>query len=170
MKWLLVAVGLLAGLTVFSVDVANAAHLTVNPPTLEAFRYNVHIAIPAVQANVDVKPDTLQMKSGGQTVTAFIQLPAPYNVADIVLSSVSLGYDVNGDGVIGPGEYVLASGGGQIGDHNGDGIPDLKVTFDRAQVVGLLQNLMTLGDVTLTVRGQVGNATFTGTDVVKVTL
>lgn len=41
-----------------------------------------------LQAGVDIDPDTLNLRSNGQWVTAYITLPEGYNVEDIVLETV----------------------------------------------------------------------------------
>jgi phage shock protein E len=69
-----------------------------------------------VTAAVDIKPETLNLKSNGNWITAYIELPSPYNVNNIVVSSI------------------------KIGDYNGNGVADLMVKFDRSAVEGLLTN------------------------------
>lgn len=161
-KLLFAAGGVVLILLSLSVVAGSAATLVIHGGTLQVFQMEADIEIPFVQANVDIKPETLQIKSQGQHVMAFIELPAHYNIDDIVIETVSLGYDLDGDGVIEGGEYVLADGTRGCGDH---GV--LKVTFDRGQVIALVEDLVYLGDVTLTVRGQVGDSMFSGSDCIR---
>jgi hypothetical protein len=55
----------------------------------------------------------------------------------------------------------------EVGDYDHDGIPDLKVTFGRAEVVSLVRGAVTPSAVTFTVIGMVGKEGFSGTDGVK---
>lgn len=48
----------------------------------------------------------------------------------------------------------------EIGDHNEDGIPDLMVKFERAE----LMSLPSVGETVLTITGEVNGVTFEGSD------
>ncbi|MEW5995325.1 MAG: hypothetical protein AB1744_13165 [Candidatus Zixiibacteriota bacterium] len=52
----------------------------------------------------------------------------------------------------------------EIGDHNGNGVPDLMVKFSRSAV----QALATPGLVELKVTGKVGTLNFEGSDTIRV--
>ena len=98
-----------------------------------------------IPATVNVDPDTLNLKSKGNWVTAYIALPAGYSVNDIDLSSVRL----NG---------VAASWGEVQGTV-------LMVKFDR-QTLG---SRLAPGSVQLTVAGTLTNGQpFTGSDTIRV--
>jgi hypothetical protein len=99
-------------------------------------------ALPLISAtaNVDVKPDTLNLKSQGKWITAYIELPLPYNVNNIVVSSIKMNNVVSA--AVKPTE---------IGDYDGDGVADLMVKFDRSAVEGLL----TCGERRLWITSQV---------------
>lgn len=124
-----------------------------------------------IAATVDIDPDTLNLKSNGEFVTTYIQLPESYDVADIVLETVYLeGIQAITDTTYGfvtdPDSYLL--------DLDGDGIAETRmVKFDRATVRDTLTDLVdyTEGtkfyDLTLTVTGQLADGTlFEGTDTV----
>jgi hypothetical protein len=84
-------------------------------------------APPFVEATVDLKPDALKLTSQGRWVTCYIELPADYSVADIAVDSLLL------NDVIPAALWPVA-----IGDYDGDGVPDLMVKFDRAQLCAML--------------------------------
>ena len=77
-----------------------------------------------IGATVDIYPETLNLKSSGTWVTAYIELPEDYNVSDINVTTVFL------DGTI-PADSKLW----KIGDYDEDGISDMMVKFDRQTVI-----------------------------------
>jgi hypothetical protein len=113
-------------------------------------------AEPELPAVIDIKPDTLNLKSNGKWITAYIELPESYDVADIDVSSVLL------EGTIPARPRPV-----KVGDHDGDGIPDLKVKFDRQALIEYLDG--TTGEVMLIVTGELDEGTpFEGGDTIKV--
>jgi len=82
---------------------------------------------PVITATVDIHPQTLNLRSRGKWITAFIELPEDYNVADINVSSIMLNDTI-------PAELRPLA----IGDYDEDGIPDLMVKFDRAEVISCI--------------------------------
>jgi hypothetical protein len=63
------------------------------------------------------------LKSNGKWITGYIELPDGYDVADVNVSTVMLNDTV-------PAELSPTA----VGDHDGDGVPDLMVKFSRAAV------------------------------------
>lgn len=120
-----------------------------------AFEYQ---GVLAIEATIDIDPDTLNLKSKGNWITAYIELPAGYNVADIDVSTLLpllLNYSVQA-------ETKPAS----IGDNDNDGILDLMVKFDRAAVEGLLE---VSENVEITVSGSLTDGIqFVGIDTIRV--
>jgi 5'-nucleotidase/UDP-sugar diphosphatase len=109
--------------------------------------------LPAV---VDVKPETLNLNANGNKVTAYIELSAPYDVADIDIDKVVL--RVNGNDIAAESEPF------RIGDYDKDGIPDLMIKFDRQ----VLQSHLFTGTQTLAVSGKLADGeAFSGTDTIK---
>jgi hypothetical protein len=106
-------------------------------------------------AYLNVEPNTLNLGSEGNTVRAAIQLPLPYDPADIVLETVCV-FGGQLCALPFPFEYT---------DENFDGIMELVVKFDRAA----FQALAPEGDdVPVTVTGEVRDTTwFTGTDTIR---
>lgn len=120
----------------------------------------------AITATVDIDPDTLNLKSRGKWVTAYIELPEGYNVSDIDVSSIVLNNTV-------PAELRPTA----IGDYDEDGIPDLMVKFERAEVTSYILanvNLTELFEemfmtIILTVTGELENGTlFQGSDTFRI--
>lgn len=110
----------------------------------------------AITATLDVYPGTINLKSNGKYVAAYIELPTGYDVADIVVSSVILAGNCQVD----------AERRTKIGDKDEDGIPDLRVVFSRKD----LQRSLGSGGLTeVTVDGLLlDGGSFSGMDVVKI--
>lgn len=108
-----------------------------------------------ISATLDIYPGTINMKSNGKYIKAYIELPAGYDVADIVVGSVILADECQAD------PYRV-----KIGDKDEDGIPDIRITFSRTD----LKKISMSGGLTeLTVDGVLLNGnSFSGTDVVRV--
>lgn len=127
---------------------------------------------PLITATVDIDPDTLNLKSNGKFVTAYIELPEGFDVADIVLETVYLDgiqaiTDEQYDFVTDPAQYLV--------DHDEDGILERMVKFDRAEVQNTLTNepdydeAPKFYDLTLTVTGELADGTpFEGSDTITV--
>lgn len=114
-----------------------------------------YILVP-MPATIDFDPDTLNLKSEGKYVTVYIELPdCDIGVNDIVITTVELN-----------GIPALETPTPEIGDHDGDTIPDLMVKFDREAV----QNLLMPGDpVIITISGSCGDGIlFEGTETTRV--
>jgi hypothetical protein len=114
------------------------------------------VSVPRIEsAMLDIAPDTHNLKSGGRWITGYLELPEGYDVADIELSTIEL------NGVVQAEESPT-----EVGDSDGDGVPDLVVKFDRESVQGILSP----GDeVEITVKGELSEGmAFVGTDTIRV--
>jgi len=124
----------------------------------------------ALPATIDIDPDTLNLKSQGQWITAYIQLPEGYNPEDIDATTILLNgtlspvLDPKYDFVTNSSEYLV--------DHNEDGILERMVKFNRTEVTSWIYNDLGIeyDNVTLTITGEADGAPFEGTDTVKVLL
>ncbi len=97
-----------------------------------------------IPATIEINPHTLNLRSKGKWITAYIELPEGYDVDDIDVGSISL----NGLLV----EWADAQ----------DGV--LMVKFDRQAV----QAIVSVGDeVGLTVTGEVDGIPFEGSDTIR---
>ena len=81
-----------------------------------------------IQATIDVKPNTLNVKSKGRWIKVYIELPDGYDIQDINIETVFLN-----DSIQAETSYV------RYGDYDEDGIPDLKLKFNRSEVIDLLE-------------------------------
>jgi len=115
----------------------------------------IKLAPVEIPATVDIDPDTLNLKSNGQWITAYITLPEGYNVEDIVLETVYL------DGI--PAAWSEIQ----------DGVYMAK--FDRATVQAFLTNepdydsAPKFYDMTLTITGNlIDGVPFEGSDTIRV--
>lgn len=123
-----------------------------------------------VEASVDIDPDTLNLKSNGEWVTAYVELQSGNDVGQIteVMLYVPTGTD----------SYTIVykvETPSNVGDYDGDGVPDLMVKFDRSLVIDALGTVDVSEDVSgnveevaLTVSGFVLESAFTGSDIIKV--
>jgi hypothetical protein len=125
---------------------------------LKAVEYTKMFEEPA---EVDIKPDTLNLKSRGKWITAYIE-PFVGSAGDIDINTVVLEEVVPAvsnpkyDFVTDPSEYLV--------DHDGDGTIERMVKFNRAQV----QELLTPSTAELTVSGSLSDGTaFSGTDTIR---
>jgi parallel beta-helix repeat protein len=113
----------------------------------------VGIPIPAI---IDIDPDTLNLRSKGRWITAYIELPSGYSVENIDVSTVRL--------IVGENEVPAEPWPTGIGDYDNDGIPDLMVKFSRSAV----QALLSVGEYEMKVVGEVAGLPFEGSDVITV--
>jgi hypothetical protein len=118
--------------------------------------------VEKLEATVDIHPNTLNRKSKGRWVTAYIELPEGYNVEDIDMGALAV-TAVDEDPV---DEALYAqSSPTSIGDYDSDGIPDLMVKFSRSALIELLSP----GERIITVSGSLEDETaFEGNDTLTV--
>jgi LysM repeat protein len=120
-----------------------------------------------ISATVDIQPETLNVKTHGHWVTAYIELPPGYDVGGIDIATVRLCR----------GEVTACAGNASVpaqahptsvGDQDHDGIPDRMVKFDRQELIGLLGGQT--GQVILTVSGMGSppSEPFAGSDTIRV--
>ncbi|OEU83648.1 MAG: hypothetical protein BA865_12470 [Desulfobacterales bacterium S5133MH4] len=109
-------------------------------------------------ANFDIDPDTLNLKSKGNWITWYIELPEGYDVNEIDISTVILSLG-------GAPPIAAALSPTEVGDYDNDTVPDLMVKFDR----GAVQDVVSEGSVKMAVSGSLTDGTaFYGTDTVLV--
>ena len=121
------------------------------------------------ETTVDFDPDSLNLYSRGMWVTAYIEFPEGYDVADINVSSILL----NGTVPVDPHAPWA------IGDYDGDGVQDLMVKFNREQLRDYILanvNMTQLIEerfmkVTLNITGKLSDGTaFQGTTTITIIL
>lgn len=113
---------------------------------------------PDVVATIDIDPDTLNLKSKGNWITCYIELPEGYDVNQIDVNTVTLS--------VGSATPIAAElSPTEVGDYDNDTIPDLMVKFDR----GAVQSVASEGSEEMTVGGSLTDGTaFQRTDTVLV--
>jgi len=123
---------------------------------------------PAITATVNIKPNTLNLKSKGKWITCYIELSEGYDVSDIDVSTVMLNDTIPISLLDVPAPEPVPT---EIGDYDSDGVPDLMVKFNRAALTSHIYHVsgITYGNVALTITGQLADGTmFEGSDTIKV--
>ncbi|MCK5291416.1 MAG: hypothetical protein KAR39_05330 [Thermoplasmata archaeon] len=117
-----------------------------------------------IDANIDIDPDTLNLNSRGKWITCYIELPLRYGPRDINASTILLNDALMPE--LDPKYGFVESEDSYIVDHDGDGILERMVKFDRSEV----QELLSPGEsVSLTITGRLFDGTkFEGTDEIRV--
>lgn len=125
-------------------------HVPMEPPDFSVFTANGIVTVvgsPLVSAVLDMVPKTLNLRSKGKWITAYIELPEDYNVGDINASTILLNDEV-------PAESSKVCG------------TKLMVRFDRSEVIALLPQI---GEAELTITGTLFDGTpFEGSDTIIV--
>lgn len=116
-----------------------------------------------IEAVVDVDPNAINLNSQGKWITGYIELPTGYDVNDIDGGTVTL---ENVPAHIGDEGWASAGAcAGNTVDHDGDGILERMVKFDRPAVQAVLKP----GVATVTVMGKLPNhTTLHAVDMVRV--
>jgi hypothetical protein len=120
--------------------------------------FNTTTTMPGeIQASVNIDPDSLDVSSNGQWITAYIDLPAPENVSSIDVSSIRL-------------DRVIPINSSSIGDFDKGKVQEMMVKFDRALFVKSLGNVTKEGrNVTVSVSGSLTDGRiFSGVDTIRV--
>lgn len=109
--------------------------------------------VMTLTATVDIDPDVLNVKSRGDYVTVYIELPEGFEIARLDVGTLKLG------------GIPARSSPTATGDHDADGVPDLMVKFDRGAIAGIV----TVGDATLDLEGSLFDGTrIEGRDTIHV--
>jgi hypothetical protein len=103
----------------------------------------------------ELTPKTLNLASRGRWVTGYLEPAPPFAARDIEIATIRLNGTVAAD----------TSAPTALVDHDGDGIEELMVKFDRA---ALELTLPEGDDVPVTVTCKSGTTTFAGADTVRV--
>jgi hypothetical protein len=110
---------------------------------------------PPLPMRFDFTPGTLSLTSRGKWVTGYLEPTPPRAAAGIDVTSIRLNGTV-------PVDTTASTA---VGDHDGNGVPDLMVKFSRTAV----ELTVSAGDsVAITVTGMLGPDSFSGTDTIHV--
>jgi hypothetical protein len=129
---------------------------------------------PVQYASIDIDPDTLNLMSNGEWITAYIQPNGSYDAANIDASSLLLNSDVSP--VLDPKYGFVTDPNEYLVDSNGDGVMERMVKFNRTEVELFIGRALTYGtlhmvdySITMTISGQFNDGTrFKGTDIILV--
>lgn len=143
----------LFGIPIIIVENVQISDIPSQPYIVTSTETEIIPVIQIVQAIVNFNPDTLNLKSKGKVTTVYIELPAGYDLSQIDVSSIRLN-----------GTVPALAKPTEIGDYDGDGVPDLMVKFNRQDLIAILSE----GEATLTMTGEVNGIPFEGSDTVRV--
>ena len=132
-------------------------------------RYPLVKPWPIMPVAVDVDPDTLSLRSKEQWITAYIQLPEGYNAVDINATTLLLNGTISA--VLEPKYGFVTNSSEYLVDHNGDGIFERMVKFNRTAVESYVYQTQGIkyGNVALTITGKLFDGTrLEGTDMISV--
>lgn len=97
---------------------------------IDNLMFEANTGITVIPADLDMMPNTINKKSKGQYITAYIEFPdSAFSPADVDVSTVTIQAV---DPVTSAKLYVATGSPTEVGDSNGNGIVDLMVKFDRA--------------------------------------
>jgi hypothetical protein len=109
-----------------------------------------------IEAGFDLKPDTLNIRSKGKYVTGYIEFPMEFDPNDIKLNTVQI-----------YGSVFAEQSKFEIGDYDCDGVQDITVKFDRAELIELLPN-QNIDEHPVTVTGVLSNRLFSAFDMIRI--
>jgi len=107
--------------------VGTVVVIDTNDPDEPEIWYHVNLNVlpyRPIVATLDIRPDNLNVARGGRWLTAWVELPAEFDPARILVSSVRLGGTAPAD----PEQFAIK-------DHDHNGIPELSLKFDRSAVI-----------------------------------
>ena len=120
------------------------------------------IAASSIDALVEIKPETLNLKKNG-VITAFVELPSPYNVSDIDLDTIKLHVE-DAVGLVEPLRCVVADGK-LIAKFDASDVADL-ILLGHMQPIPPQDNQLK----DLVIEGQVKGEHFEGSDRIRIIL
>jgi len=114
-----------------------------------------------MNAVIDIVPDTLNLKSKGNFVTCYIELPGLNNPNVNDIQAIEI-FKINSYYL---SESFIPIGPTEINDYNNNGLPDLMVKFDRQN----LSNVLSEGPAEIWINCEdSGGQKYTGADTVLV--
>jgi len=130
----------------FVVDWSTVTHITIKienygawmyRDALETFWDDLEVTSKTeISTDIDIDPDTLNLKSKGKWITCYIELSEGYDVRDINADAILLEDSLHPE--LNPKYGFVRSENSYIMDHDGDGILERMVKFDRSDVEDML--------------------------------
>lgn len=142
----------------------DGSGLNGSGPDYDIYMRRLEVPMEAPKATMDCDPDTLNLKSQGRWMTCYIELPSGYDPRDIDAGTILLNDVLAPE--LDPRYGFVRSETSYITDHDGDGVLERMVKFDRPAV----QSMLSPGDSVMhTITGKMFDGTeFEGTDEVRV--
>ncbi len=108
-----------------------------------------------IESSVEIEPETLNLKSSGKWITAYIELPEGFDINNIDVQTIMLNNQVQAE-----------NNPTKIDDYDNDGTADLMIKFNREAT----QKIIELGEkVKITVSGEfIDGLQFEGIDTIRV--
>jgi hypothetical protein len=119
-----------------------------------------------ISANVKIVPVSINLKSEGNWITCFIELPDGYNASQINASSVLMNGNLSP--VLDTKYGFVSNESEYLTDDDSDGRLERMFKFDRSEVQDLLSDAENKEWVELTITGKVNGSNFEGSDTVRV--
>jgi hypothetical protein len=127
------------------------------------FLVALNTAFHAGAADLDIKPDTLNLTSKGKWVTAYITPPPDCNANQIFTDSLFITKILRGAKIT-EVSVAAASSHIQIGDYTGDAVEEMMVKFPRNEIQELIANP---GNVVIVMEGICSGESFLCSDTIK---
>jgi hypothetical protein len=137
--------------------------------TLSTHTVAIQFAPTIVTAIIDIDPDTLNLISQGQWITAYIQLSEGHDAEDINATTISFNGTISP--VLDPKYDFVTNSSEYIVDHDGDEVLERMVKFNRTEIASWIHDDLGIeyGDVILKISGKLyGGTPFEGTDIIRV--
>jgi hypothetical protein len=116
----------------------------------------------ALVTEIDIKPETLNLKSKGNWVTVFVEPPEGYEAEDIIADSVVISAV---GGTITNIEPVRSN----LTDSDDDGVNELKLKYSRGELQSAISQSNLTGQVEVTLTGTLSDTkTFMGSDTIRI--
>jgi len=125
----------------------------------ESTSLDIILSSAEVFSNIDIDPNIINLKSKGQFVMTFIEVPG-YNVSNIDINTVRMNETIP---AINDTKYGFVKDP-KIEDRDEDGLLEFMAVFNRDLVKTILQ----VGNNTLTVTGEIEDTYFEGNDTINV--
>jgi hypothetical protein len=107
--------------------------------------HHMHISMNTIYdvgAEVDIKPETLNLKSQGKYITGYLELGYGLDINYVDVENLKL---------VVSGDTAVSAEKADIADYNNNGIPDLTIKFDRSQVTDAIDT----GEVEVALTGTI---------------